>query len=651
MDIGQLKGVGDKTKALLNKLDIYTVNDLISYYPRSYDRFLVPVSIKDAIIKKGVVAIEGIVIKNPEIVNLRSMSMISLFIKDEFDDTIKLVWYRAPYIKNLFRKGDRYVFRGVINCVRNQYILEHPTHFTKEEYISKTDNLWPIYSLTKGVTNNLISKLVKQAFSCALIEDKLDENIINEYELMPLKDAMYYMHFPQNTNEFLHARKRIVFDEFYNYLYKIRSVKKKKLRHKNQYLIGMNPECERFIEKLPYKLTDDQLKVIEEMNRDMSGATVMNRLIQGDVGSGKTIVALIAMLNTYFSGYQSAIMAPTEVLAKQHYETFCQLLKEYDCRILLLTGSMTAKEKRLAYEKIANNEADIIIGTHAIFQDKVEYANLALVITDEQHRFGVRQRDALADKGYDVHVIVMSATPIPRTLAQILYCDLDISVIGTVPKNRLPIKNCVVDTSYRAKAYRFINDEIKKGRQAYIICPLATSSENYEGENVVDYSQNIRDEFPTDVVIEYLHGKMKADEKNAIMERFADGKIDILVSTTVIEVGVNVPNSTVMMVENAQRFGLAALHQLRGRVGRGSEQSYCIFVSSDDKPHTKERLEILNKSNDGFYIANKDMEIRGPGDIFGIRQSGEIMFKIADIYNDAAILKMANEAVDRMENI
>ncbi len=410
---------------------------------------------------------------------------------------------------------------------------------------------------------------------------------------------------------------------------------------------------EKLIEELPFSLTNAQKKVWKEIKRDLAEEKVMNRLVQGDVGSGKTMIAILTLLEAAENGYQAALMAPTEVLARQHYENILELFQTHHIlrKPLLLTGSMTAKEKKEAYEVIANHEVDIIIGTHALIQEKVKFHRLGLVITDEQHRFGVRQREILSEKGEEkeaVHVLVMSATPIPRTLAIILYGDLDISVIDELPASRLPIKNCVVDTNYRPKAYRFIENEIQKGRQIYIICPMVEESEQMEAENVLDYTQMLKTHFSSAVQIEYLHGRMKPKEKNEIMERFSRNKIQILVSTTVIEVGVNVPNATVMMVENAERFGLAQLHQLRGRVGRGKEQSYCIFVSGSDKKETLERLEILNKSNDGFFIASEDLRLRGPGDLLGIRQSGIMEFKIGDVFMDANILQEASEAANEI---
>ena len=423
--------------------------------------------------------------------------------------------------------------------------------------------------------------------------------------------------------------------------------KEQKKRESNAFSFREPEIIEECIEKLPYELTGAQKRALDDVIRDMQSPYVMQRLIQGDVGSGKTIVAFLAMAWTAASGYQSAIMAPTEVLARQHYESYCQMSEQFGLHfpIVLLTGSMTAKEKRLAYQTLDEEKDALVIGTHALIQEKAIYSNLALVITDEQHRFGVRQRETFAEKGRRPHILVMSATPIPRTLAIILYGDLDISVIDEVPARRLPIKNCVVNTGYRPKAYVFIEEQVRAGHQAYIICPLVEGSENMEGENVTDYAGKVKSELPSDIEVSVLHGKMKNDKKNEIMNLFAQNKVQVLVSTTVVEVGVNVPNATVMMIENADRFGLAQLHQLRGRVGRGDAQSYCIMINTSQSKNAKKRLEILNQSNDGFKIASEDLRLRGPGDFFGIRQSGDLAFQLADIYQDAPVLQQASEAV------
>ena len=446
------------------------------------------------------------------------------------------------------------------------------------------------------------------------------------------------------------ARKRLVFDEFFLFILALRRLKESREEIVHSYQLERKPDTEKLLLGLPYELTNAQKKVWRQVEEEMTRKKVMARLIQGDVGSGKTILAFLALVMAAANDAQGALMVPTEVLAKQHYEAFVKLMQQQGLpyKAVLLTGSLTAKEKKEVYRQIESGEAAVVIGTHALIQEKVIYQRLVLVITDEQHRFGVKQREALSFKGELPHTIVMSATPIPRTLAVILYGDLDVSVIDELPSARLPIKNCVVNTSYRPKAYAFIRREVEKGRQAYVICPMVEESEAIEAENVIDYTEKLRRQMPETIRVEYLHGKMKAKEKNEIMERFLKREIQVLVSTTVIEVGVNVPNATVMMIENAERFGLAQLHQLRGRVGRGNQQSYCIMVHEADNQAVTQRLEILNKSNDGFEIAEKDLQLRGPGDVFGIRQSGLLDFQIADIFADASIMQSANEAVGQI---
>ncbi len=562
--------------------------------------------------------------------------------------TLQLTWFNMPFLRNTLQAGTYHIFYGKVVKKNNRLTMEQPEIFNREGYQAMMENMQPVYGQTKGLGNKAITKAVAQALDGRQMEKEyLPAYIRKKYELAEYNYAIQHIHFPENRQELLFARKRLVFDEFFLFILAVRRLKEKRGQHRGRYVMKKTPQVRELVEKLPYELTNAQKKVLSEVESDLTGGLAMNRLVQGDVGSGKTIIAVLALLMAAYNGFQGAIMAPTEVLARQHYESMKELFEEYgiDKVPVLVTGSMTAKEKRMAYEKIKSHEADIIVGTHALIQDKVIYDNLALVITDEQHRFGVGQREMLGNKGQEPHVMVMSATPIPRTLAIILYGDLDISVIDELPSNRLPVKNCVVNTGYRKNAYHFIGNQIKEGRQAYVICPMVEASEMMEAENVLDYTKTLRSELPG-VEIQYLHGKMKPKEKNQIMEDFAAGIIQVLVSTTVVEVGVNVPNATVMMIENAERFGLAQLHQLRGRVGRGKYQSYCVMVNCGDQEGTQERLDILNRSNDGFYIASEDLKLRGPGDIFGLRQSGDMEFKLADIFTDANILKNVSEEVN-----
>ena len=534
---------------------------------------------------------------------------------------------------------------------RGRLVMEQPEVFTPQAYEAVAHSMQPVYGQTRGLSNKTIVKAQQQALEVRRLErEYMPAGLRRKYELAEINYAMEHIHFPADRTELLFARKRLVFDEFFMFLVGVRRMKEHREDKHSPYVIKRVQEASTLKSSLPYALTGAQERALEEVYRDMEGGRVMNRLIQGDVGSGKTIIAILALVQAAYNGYQGALMVPTEVLARQHYESMTSLFQAHGITKvpILVTGSMTAREKRLAYGKIAGHEADIIIGTHALIQEKVVYDNLALVITDEQHRFGVGQRELLSTKGQEPHVLVMSATPIPRTLAIILYGDLDISVIDELPQGRQAIKNCVVDPGYRPKAYSFIQKQVEMGHQAYIICPMVEASEMIEAENVLDYTKSLQKELSSGITVEYLHGKMKAKEKNAIMERFAAGEIQVLVSTTVIEVGVNVPNATVMMIENAERFGLAQLHQLRGRVGRGDAQSFCIMVNCSHDENTGERLDILNRSNDGFYIASEDLKLRGPGDIFGLRQSGDMEFKLADIFTDANILKRVSEEVDRL---
>lgn len=645
--ISVIKGIGDKTQKLFGKLNVFTVGDLVEFYPKNYDEYeeIIPISHG---MSGNIVTFEVSIVSNPQLKKVRNLAIFTCRGRDYSGD-VMLTWFNMPFLKNSIKIGTRLIVRGLISRKNNTLVMEQPTILSKEDYVNRLHVLQPIYPLTKGLSNNMVTKAIKSAMKeLDMTGDYLPVEIRKKYQLIDYKSAVKKIHFPEDKKDMLAARKRIVFDEFFLFSLAMVQIKKNRDLKQSNYVLKKIKACNELLKALPYKLTNAQKKVWEEIERDLSGGNITNRLIQGDVGSGKTIIAALALLMTAKNKCQGAIMVPTEVLAKQHFESLTDVLNPFGISCILLVGSMTVKEKKEAYKKIENHDADVIVGTHALIQEKVIYDKLALVITDEQHRFGVKQREAFMSKGDNPHVLVMSATPIPRTLAIILYGDLDLSVIDELPASRLPIKNCVVNESYRPNAYHFIEKEIQKGRQAYIICPMVEESETMEAENVIDYTEKLKLNLPPFVVIEYLHGKMKAKDKNQIMERFVSGEIHILVSTTVVEVGVNVPNATIMMIENAERFGLAQLHQLRGRVGRGEHQSYCILFSNAEKKETKERLDILNHSNDGFYIASEDLKLRGPGDLFGIRQSGMLEFKMADIFNDAVILKDANDAASEL---
>ena len=646
----ELKGVGEKTEKLFQKIGITTAEELLRYYPRTYDIYEEPVEIASAEEDKTV-SIRATIATGIYINQIRNLQVLTTTVADA-SGRLPVAWFNAPYLRGTLKKGSVFILRGKIIRKKGRPQMEHPEIFTPAAYEEIIHSMQPVYGLTKGLSNKMITKLVHQILDTRPLHGEyLPEEIRERYQLADANYAIRTIHFPKNMQELLTARKRLVFDEFLLFVLAIQLLKEKTEEAPNTFPMKPVWTTEEIIEGLPYDLTGAQKNVWHEIERDLSGHKLMSRLVQGDVGSGKTVIAFLAMVLSAENGFQSALMVPTEVLANQHYEGFLRLMEEQNiasCHPVLLTGSTTARQKREIYQKIADGEVNVIIGTHALIQEKVEYKNLGLVITDEQHRFGVRQREALTTRGNPPHVLVMSATPIPRTLAIILYGDLDISIIDELPAKRLPIKNCVVGTSYRPKAYSFIEKQVQMGRQAYVICPMVEESEGLEAENVTDYARKLQEVLPGEIKVEILHGKMKPKEKNRIMEAFASGEIQVLVSTTVVEVGVNVPNATVMMIENAERFGLAQLHQLRGRVGRGKYQSYCIFMSASKSKETKERLDILNHSNDGFKIASEDLRLRGPGDLFGIRQSGLMNFKLGDIYQDAKILQMANESADQL---
>lgn len=646
----ELKGIGEKTERLFQKLNIDSIEDLLQYYPRNYDVYEPPVSITQ--IRPGKIqTVEGVIVRSASIKKVRNLSIVTTTIAGE-GGQLSLVWFHMPFLCSTLKKGYRFLFRGKVIVHDGMMEMEQPKIYTLVQYEPLLHTMQPLYGLTAGLTNQTVVKAVRQALEYKkLCRDWLEEDRKKRYCLADYNYALETIHFPANMREYKIARRRLAFDEFFFFLFTVQRLKAKTQVQENAYPMKCVWETEKIMESLPYTLTNAQLRAWTEIETDLQKNRLMSRLIQGDVGSGKTILAFLAMIMAAKNGYQAALMAPTEVLATQHYGDLLTLLQQQNmefCQPVLLTGSVKTKERREIYAKIADGTANLIVGTHALIQEKVSYNKLALVITDEQHRFGVKQREAFSGQKEPANVMVMSATPIPRTLAIILYGDLDISVIDELPAKRLPIKNCVVDTRYRKKSWEFIRKEVQSGHQAYVICPMVEASEEMEGENVLDYSRQLQEYFGDALHVEFLHGKMKPSQKDEIMTSFSKGDIQVLVSTTVVEVGVNVPNATVMMVENADRFGLAQLHQLRGRVGRGDAQSYCIFVQGTEGEDTKKRLEILNQSNDGFFIAGEDLKLRGPGDLFGVRQSGLMEFKIGDIYQDADVLKAASEAVSEI---
>lgn len=644
MELTELKGIGPKTEQLFRKLGITAAEELLTYYPHAYLRYPKPKPV--AMLEEGgPQAVMGMLERDAAVVNVHGLRMTTAGLRD-ISGKLRLQWFHAPFLKSKLRAGTVMVFFGSVRLYNGQKSMVQPRIFTPEEYAEKADTLEPVYGLTKGLSNASVRQAVIRALEiCSLPPDFVPESIRLRRQLMDMDAAVRAMHVPVSMAHVEQARQRLSYNELFLFSLALTEKKKGSAAESSNYIILPRPEVEMLMRQLPFILTEGQQAAIREIRSDLGSGLVMNRLLQGDVGSGKTIVAFLTLFQTALSGFQAALMAPTEILAEQHYAKLTQMIRTYalPLRAVLVTGGLTVKEKKTAYQRIHDHETDIIIGTHALFQEKLRYDQLALVITDEQHRFGVQQRQDLSEKGGRPHTLVMSATPIPRTLAMLLYADMKVSVIRELPANRLPIKNAVVDEHYRRQAYKFIYDEIRKGRQAYVICPMVEPEEALSLENVTDYTEKLRGIFPKEVKIGMLHGKMKPKDKDAVMEAFLRRELDLLISTTVVEVGVDVPNATVMMVENAERFGLAQLHQLRGRVGRSEYQSYCIFVDTQRSEKSKKRLEILVSSNDGFYIAEEDLKLRGPGDIFGVQQSGAWDFHMADLYRDREMLQDASQ--------
>ena len=639
-DIRFLKGVGEARAKSFNKLGISTVSDLLYFFPRTFEDRSEAKTI-DECADGETVCVTAIAATGVNEVRIRkNMSIFSMMISDD-SGLMKVVWYNNKYVKSAFSIGQKYTFFGKIQKNRNRLELQNPI-YEKEGVGKYTGKIIPVYPLTHGLSQKNIQSVMDTAIEAYIpISEYLPEQIRDRYNLADINFSMKNIHFPESFESYQKARERFVFEELLTL--QLALLSKRSEVEKTAGAVFSDVKCAReFTDTLPFELTGAQKRTINEIASDLKSGVMMNRLVQGDVGSGKTAVAAAAVYIAYKNHKQSVLMAPTEILAAQHIETFEEFFKAFPIRIVKLTGGMSASEKKEAYKLIEGGEADLIIGTHAVIQDKVKYRDLGLVIADEQHRFGVRQRAKLMAKGENPHMMVMSATPIPRTLALILYGDLKISIIDELPPGRKPVKTFSVEENMRKRVYDFLDKNIKEGNQAYVVCPLIEETESTDLQNATELSEKIRDIFP-DYNVDLIHGKMKPTEKDEIMSRFSSGKTHILVSTTVIEVGVNVPRANVMIIENAERFGLSQLHQLRGRVGRGCDLAYCIMFSQGKNDVTKKRMEIMCKSNDGFYISEQDLKLRGPGDFFGTRQHGLPEMRIANLFEDRDFLKKAQE--------
>lgn len=651
MNIQYIKGVGPKRAYKLKRLNIHTVEDLLYFIPRDYDDRSIFKTIRESSIgEKATLEVE--VIGTPNIIRPRkNMSILKIPVRDNSANA-SLVWFNQDFLKNNFSVGDKLIVNGKLNKMGMEIQITNPI-FEKAGVSQKVGRIAPIYPLTEGLTNNEIIKIINDAMVQYLnyVKEFLPKEIMCKYNLINIKDAIVNIHFPKDKDILEQSRKRLSFEELLTLQLGLFIIKNKNFSDKKGIKFSKTDELNKFIKKLPFKLTNAQMRVLKEIEVDMEKDTQMNRLVQGDVGSGKTVIAVLAMFKAVLSGYQAVMMAPTEILATQHFESLQNFFSEYDIRCELLVGSISPKKKELILEELKEGKIDILLGTHAVIQENVEFKNLGLAITDEQHRFGVKQRAILSDKGNNPDIMVMTATPIPRTLALILYGDLDISIIDELPPGRKEIETYAVGGEMIDRTNNFIRKQIEEGRQAYVVCPLIEESETLTINAAEELYSNLKDKVFSDFNVGLLHGKMKPKEKDKIMEEFKNHNIDILVSTTVIEVGVNVPNSNIMVIYNAERFGLAQLHQLRGRVGRGEYQSYCILINESKNPIARERMRILQGSTDGFKISEQDLGLRGPGEFFGTRQHGLPELKVANLITDIAILKVAQkEALEIMEN-
>ena len=623
------------------RLGIETVEDLLYFFPRDYEDRTNIVTAAEAQSGESV-CIEAVVFSPVRERRVRNNLIITTLLVSDDTGSFTAVWYNNRFLKDKFIPGEKYIFYGKVEKSDSRMQMITPV-FERSDMREYTGKIIPVYPLTGSLTQKIIQSAVLAAENeYANMEDILPKSLREKYCISEINYSVHNIHFPKSFDDYYLARERFVFEELL-ILQLALFLKRTDTEEKTTEPFPDIVCADEFIGKLPFTLTNAQLRTIEEIKKDLSRPHPMNRLIQGDVGSGKTVVAAAAMFIAVKNGFQSAIMAPTEVLARQHYQSFEGFFKGFGINCVLLTGGSTAKEKKRICELIENGDADIIIGTHAIIQENVYYKKLGLVITDEQHRFGVNQRAALGNKGHFPHTMIMSATPIPRTLALILYGDLDISAIDELPPGRKTVKTYAVAGKLHKRMYDFLDKHVRDGRQGYIVCPLIDETIESDMKNASELAERLQKEYPH-IKFGLLHGKMRPKLKDEIMREFVENKIQVLVSTTVIEVGVNVPNANIMIIENAERFGLSQLHQLRGRVGRGCEQAYCILVTDSENEITKMRMRTMCESNDGFYISEQDLKQRGPGDFFGVRQHGLPEMRIANLFEDAKLLKKAQSA-------
>ncbi|MBQ6558844.1 MAG: ATP-dependent DNA helicase RecG [Clostridia bacterium] len=640
-DIRYLKGVGEKRAELFNKKGINTVEDLLYYFPRSHEDRSEMKEIADCA-EGETVCISVTVFSPVKDVRVRRNLLVSTMIVSDTTGALNVVWYNNKYVKGQFFTGDEYILYGKITRNRGKMEMINPV-YEKKGKERFTGKIVPLYPLTEGLTQKILQSSMELALKEAgRLEEYIPAEIREQYNIAELNYAMKNIHFPEDFESYNIARERFVFEELL-ILQLALSGHKDENTQKDSVKFDDIMCVREFTDSLPFPLTNAQKRVLNEILKDTNSGKMMNRLVQGDVGSGKTAVAAAAIYVAVKNGHQAAMMAPTEILATQHAETLAQFFKGMNINVVMLTGSMKAKDKRLAYDMIATGAADVIVGTHAIIQEAVEYNDLALVVADEQHRFGVDQRAKLAAKGNNPHMLIMSATPIPRTLALILYGDLDISIIDELPPGRKPVKTYAVGENMRQRIFAFLEKNVNDGMQAYVVCPLIEETEKSDLQNAEALAEKLQSIFPN-FKVGLMHGRMKPKLKEEIMDEFVRGEIKILVSTTVIEVGVNVPNANIMVIENAERFGLSQLHQLRGRVGRGGDQAYCILFAHGNNEVTKKRMETMTISNDGFYISEQDLKLRGPGDFFGTRQHGLPEMKIANLFEDRDILAVSQMA-------